>query len=62
MSAEEPEAWTVQPGDVIDSYVVERKLGEGGMGAVYKGHHRDTKYPVAIKILVASASVYRCSP
>jgi serine/threonine-protein kinase len=50
------ESWALEPGDLIDSYVVERKLGEGGMGAVFKARHKETKYPVAIKILVGSAA------
>jgi tRNA A-37 threonylcarbamoyl transferase component Bud32 len=34
-----------------DTYVVGPLLGTGGMGEVYKGHHRRTQRPVAIKIL-----------
>jgi serine/threonine-protein kinase len=42
---------TVDPGEAIDAYVVEGKLGEGGMGVVFKGHHRETHFRVAIKVL-----------
>lgn len=55
MSAEE-DTWTLEPGDLIDNYIVERKIGQGGMGAVFKARHKETKYPVAIKILVGSAA------
>ncbi len=34
-----------------DTYVVGSRLGMGGMGEVYRGHHRRTLRPVAIKIL-----------
>lgn len=52
----EDESWSIHPGDVIDSYIVEHKLGEGGMGVVFKGHHKVTMHEVAIKILLASAA------
>jgi serine/threonine-protein kinase len=43
----------------IDKYAVLEKLGEGGMGVVYKGLHRGLEREVAIKIL---HGVYRSDP
>ncbi|HEX7334133.1 MAG TPA: bifunctional serine/threonine-protein kinase/formylglycine-generating enzyme family protein [Pyrinomonadaceae bacterium] len=41
------------PGDLAleGKYVLERRLGEGGMGVVYKAHHRFLKTTRAIKII-----------
>ncbi len=41
------------PGDVVleGKYVLERRLGEGGIGIVYKAHHRFLKTTRAIKII-----------
>ncbi len=38
-------------GTTIGEYILERKLGEGGMGAVYFGRHRGLDQEVAIKVL-----------
>ncbi len=44
-------------GEILDGkYRILRKLGEGGMGAVYAGEHIKVKRSVAIKILHAGAS------
>ena len=43
----------------IDRYEVLEKLGEGGMGVVYRGLHRGLDRPVAIKIL---HGVHRADP
>jgi serine/threonine-protein kinase len=41
------------PGAVLDGkYRVERKLGQGGMGAVYLATHLGTKRAVALKVIV----------
>lgn len=41
----------MKPGDRLFSYIVERELGEGGMGAVYLGRHTVLNQQVAIKAL-----------
>jgi eukaryotic-like serine/threonine-protein kinase len=43
-------------GAVIGSYHVGRKLGEGGMGAVYLGHHTLLGRRAAIKVLLPALS------
>jgi serine/threonine-protein kinase len=43
-------------GEVLSSYVIERKLGEGGMGEVYLAAHRRIAKRVAIKLLLPEHS------
>ncbi len=42
-------------GLVLGNYVVLDKLGQGGMGTVYKAHHRRMDRVVALKLLPRSA-------
>ncbi|MGD9685011.1 MAG: protein kinase [Candidatus Obscuribacterales bacterium] len=39
------------PGDLPDRYLIERKLGEGGMGIVFRARDKILDKPVAIKVL-----------
>ena len=43
-------------GRTVGNYVVERKLGEGGMGAVYLARHPRIGKEVAIKVLLPQLS------
>lgn len=43
---------TLQIGDTLEGkYIIQRQIGEGGMGVVYAGQHRDLEMRVAIKVL-----------
>jgi hypothetical protein len=44
-----------KPGLVVGNYVVLERIGQGGMGQVYKAQHRKMKRLVALKILPSSA-------
>ena len=42
----------MQEGDVIEGrYKIEKKLGQGGMGLVFRGHDNRNNKAVAIKVL-----------
>ena len=43
-------------GQVIDNFLITRRLGEGGMGVVYKATDRDTDVEYAIKVLPTALS------
>ncbi len=36
---------------IDDKYLIEKELGRGGMGAVYRGTHLGTQRPVAVKVI-----------
>jgi len=45
----------IKPGDLIqNTYRIDRLLGEGGMGATFKGHNEATNHEVAIKVMIPS--------
>jgi serine/threonine protein kinase len=44
-------------GVVIGGCRIESKLGQGGMGTVYKAHHLARDIPVAVKILKNIAGI-----
>lgn len=39
-------------GSILPAYAVEGLIGSGGMGAVYRAHHRQLDRPVALKVLL----------
>ena len=46
----------LQPDDLVGSYRITRKIGEGGMGAVYEGEHIHLGTRAAIKVLLPELS------
>jgi serine/threonine protein kinase len=43
----------LQPGDILENkYLILKQLGQGGMGAVFEGQHKDLHMKVAIKVLL----------
>ena len=55
---EEP-ARTLEPGPTLGRYLVRRKIGEGGMGAVYEAEDPELGRRVALKIVGGSADSER---
>jgi serine/threonine-protein kinase len=43
--------WVVPGAVLAGKYTLERKLGQGGMGAVWRAEHRELRSPVAIKVI-----------
>ncbi len=43
--------WVVPGAVLAGKYALERKLGQGGMGAVWRAEHRELRSPVAIKLI-----------
>ena len=48
-----PPPRALQLGDVVGNYVIEGKIGQGGMGAVYKAKHKELGRVAAIKFMLA---------
>lgn len=49
----------LQPGDQIDIWVIEKALGSGGMGSVYRCHNRNaSRILAAVKVLDSSLRKY----
>ena len=46
------EGWSVRPGDTIGSYAIERRLGSGGAGEVWRARDERIGRNVAIKLLL----------
>lgn len=42
----------LKEGELLQKYLIERKVAKGGMGWLYKGLHTTLKMPVAIKVLL----------
>ena len=49
----------LSPGDVISGYTVPRRLGEGGLGAVYLDRHPRMPRDVALKVLLTEVGSYQ---
>ncbi len=47
----------VQPGTTIGPYVVESRIGRGGMGSVWLARHAQTRAPYALKIVATNLLV-----
>ena len=43
--------WVVPGAVLAGKYTLEQKLGQGGMGAVWRAEHRELRSPVAIKVI-----------
>jgi serine/threonine-protein kinase len=58
-SSEPTAIWDGPCGTQVDRYYVERLLGGGGMGAVYRARHVHLDQPVALKLLKANLAASR---
>ena len=55
-SEQEPQPGELAIGTIIHNYQITRRLGEGGMGVVYKAQHRTLETYAAVKILKPAAA------
>src|SRR5260370_4205923 len=53
---DQPADFNLEPGSKIDNWIIDCKIGQGGMGAVFKAHDPSVSSYVAIKVIVASAA------
>ena len=58
-AAEGAGAGVLTPGTVVDRYLVSEKIGQGGMGAVYKAIDQRLGRPVALKVMSRNPDVER---
>jgi len=49
----------LEPGEVVDRYVIEQKIGQGGMAVVYRARHSQLGTLHAIKVLQVPALAIR---
>jgi serine/threonine protein kinase len=42
---------------VANKYIIDKKIGRGSFGEVFKGYDKDTREPVAIKVVSTIAYV-----
>jgi eukaryotic-like serine/threonine-protein kinase len=45
----------MEDGQILGSYTITRKLGEGGMGAVFLAYDTTLRRPVALKVIAHAA-------
>ncbi|TVQ98693.1 MAG: hypothetical protein EA398_13215 [Deltaproteobacteria bacterium] len=38
---------------MLGPFEIDRRIGQGGMGAIYRGQHRDSGTPIAIKVILS---------
>ncbi len=51
--------WQLHPGQIVDRYVVEAQIGEGGLAVVYRVHHNILGTRHALKVLKSRGAAMR---